>query len=266
MGGCCGIRPRVGNWGGRGGSGGLWPALGGGRENGSQGRGGGGQCRKRWGGLAAPGSPRCAREIGRQEAAAGNPGAGNGRCRLPDAPQACETPPTPLPPPAAGYQPGMLPVCRPLRSEGFGGYPGFDLEKRLCFSGGSQGFLWSCRCCGGRSWSHGPAPGQASEGRRGSGDTEARLQATDQAGQLAKAGVMDHPFWRDVYAPFPPPGALEQALRSLWPLMITSRERPLARSAGRCLQAQSGRAHPERLWDWMLSPCLGRGGRGGPWG
>ena len=55
--------------------------LGGCRENSGQDWGGGGQCRKQlWGGWggAAPGSPRCAREIGRQEAAVGNPGAGNG--------------------------------------------------------------------------------------------------------------------------------------------------------------------------------------------
>lgn len=246
--------------------------MGGGRENGGQSQGGGGQCRKCWGGAASPGSPRCAREIGRQEAAAGNPGAGNGRCRLPDTPpglrdpQPCCSPPPHLP--AAGYHPGMLRVSRPLPSGGGGwGCPRFALEKWLCFLVGSSGSLRPSRCCGGQRWSHSPAPGQASE-VRGSGETEAQLVATDQAGQLAKAGVTG-PLQKDVCAPLPPLRALQQgnaSLRSLWPLMITSRECPSARSAGRCLRAQWGRAHPEWLRDGMLSPCLGYGAEGGPRG
>lgn len=77
---------------------------------------GGGQRRKRRGGVAAPGSPRCAREIGRQEAAAGNPGAGNGRCRLPDGSPGLRDPQPRCLPPTAGYHPGMLQVSRPLPS------------------------------------------------------------------------------------------------------------------------------------------------------
>lgn len=66
----------------------------------------GGAAQEALGGVAAPGSPRCAREIGRQEAAAENPGAGNGRCRPPDAPQVCGTRGPAAPPPRGWVPPG----------------------------------------------------------------------------------------------------------------------------------------------------------------
>lgn len=57
----------------------------------------GGAAQEALGGVAAPGSPRCACEIGRQEAAAENPGAGNGHCARPT-PLRSAGPPAPLPP------------------------------------------------------------------------------------------------------------------------------------------------------------------------
>lgn len=51
-----------------------------------------GSAQKAPGLAAAPGSPGCSREIGQQEAAVGNPSAGNSRCCLPNTAWACVTP------------------------------------------------------------------------------------------------------------------------------------------------------------------------------
>lgn len=72
--------------------------------------------------------PRCTREIGQQEAAVGNVGAGNSRCCLPNTTWACMMP-SPAVSPHSGY-PGMFRVSRPFlcREQRC---PGFARKKQV---------------------------------------------------------------------------------------------------------------------------------------
>lgn len=174
--------------------------LGAGRENCS--RCWGRSAQEAGGGRAAPNFPRCAREIEQQEAAVGNPGAGNSRCRPPDIPQACETPS-----PAASPHSWVPPRDAPsLPSGGAGGAQGLP-------RGRGSASLWEAVVPSGYVGAVGNRDGatalllaQLQRGGPGLGKLRHGL-ATDQAGQLAKAGVTE-PLWREVCAPLPPLGAL----------------------------------------------------------